>query len=174
MIFQETKLKGAYLIELECQEDERGFFARTWCQREFEAKGLNSRLAQCSISFNKKKGTLRGMHYQVPPYEEAKVVRCTKGAIYDVMVDLRPSSLTFKQWIGIELSSEDRRMLYIPNGFAHGFLTLQEGSELFYQISEFFHPECTFGVRWDDPTLKIAWPFYPTIVSKRDESFPNL
>jgi dTDP-4-dehydrorhamnose 3,5-epimerase len=174
MIFKETKLKGAFFIDPERLEDERGFFARTWCRRELEAHGLNARLMQCSISFNKKRGTLRGMHYQAAPYQEAKLVRCTMGAVYDVIIDLRPSSITFKQWIGVELSAENRKMLYVPEGFAHGFQTLVEASEVFYQISKIFHPEHTLGMRWNDPTLKIAWPLVPTVLSKRDESFPYL
>ena len=147
MIFNETKLKGAFVIEPERLEDERGFFARTWCQREFEAHGLNPRLVQCSISFNKKKGTLRGMHYQVAPYEEARLVRCTMGAIYDVVLDLRPASSTCKQWVAVELTSENRRMLYIPGGLAHGFQTLKDNTEVFYQMSEFYQPEYVRGVR---------------------------
>ncbi len=173
MIFQETKLEGAFIIDPERQEDERGFFARTWCQQEFKAHGLNPHLVQCSISFNQKRGTLRGMHYQVPPYQEAKLVRCTIGAIYDVIIDLRPSSITFKHWVGVELSSENHRMLYVPEGFAHGFQTLVDTSEVFYQISEFFHPECIMGVRWNDPAFKIEWPLVPTVLSVRDDSFPN-
>ena len=173
MIFQETKLEGAFIIDPERQEDERGFFARTWCQQEFKAHGLNPHLVQCSISFNQKRGTLRGMHYQVPPYQEAKLVRCTMGAIYDVIIDLRPSSITFKHWVGVELSSENHRMLYVPEGFAHGFQTLVDTSEVFYQISEFFHPECIMGVRWNDPAFKIEWPLVPTVLSVGDDSFPN-
>jgi len=172
MIFAETKLKGAFIIEPERQEDERGFFARTWCQREFETHGLNPRLVQCNISFNKKKGTLRGMHYQIPPHEEAKLVRCTMGAIYDVIIDLRPHSSTFKQWLSIELTADNRRMLYIPEGFAHGFQTLEDDTEVFYQMSEFYHPECARGIRWDDPALKIRWPFSPLIVSNKDLDYP--
>lgn len=169
MIFTETKLKGAYVIELERIEDERGFFARSWCQKEFEEHGLNSRLVQCNISFNKKKGTLRGMHYQAGPYEEAKLVRCTRGAIYDVIIDLRPDSDTFKQWIAEELSAKNQKMLYIPEGFAHGFQTLENDSEVFYQMSEFYHPECARGVRWDDPTFRIIWPpDNKRIISTRD------
>ena len=158
MIFTETKLKGAFVLEPERQEDERGFFARTFCQKEFEAHGLNPRLVQCNISFNKKKGTLRGMHYQAAPYEEAKLVRCTMGAIYDVIIDLRPQSPTYKQWIAEELSAENRKMLYIPGGFAHGFQTLEDNTEVFYQMSGYYAPEHATGVRWDDPTFGIKWP----------------
>jgi dTDP-4-dehydrorhamnose 3,5-epimerase len=174
MIFIETKLKGVFIIEPERLEDERGFFARTWCQREFEAHGLNSRLVQCSISFNKKKGTLRGMHYQSAPYEEVRLVRCTMGAIYDVAVDLRRSSLTFKQWVATELTSENHLMLYIPEGFAHGFQTLEDDTEVFYQMSEFYHPECGKGVRWDDPAFGIEWPLATLTVSKRDRTYHDI
>ena len=173
MIFKETKLKGAFVIELERIEDERGFFARTFCQKEFEVNGLNPHLVQCSISFNKKKGTLRGMHYQTVPHEETKLVRCTRGAIYDVMLDLRPTSPTFKQWVSAELTGENRRMVYIPEGVAHGFQTLQDETEVFYQMSEFFHPECARGVRWDDLQFGIEWPSAERIISERDRAYPN-
>lgn len=169
MIFTETKLKGAYIIEPERLADERGFFARTWCQEEFKKQGLNSQLVQCSLSFNNKKGTLRGMHYQIKPYEEAKLVRCTRGAIYDVMIDMRPESPTFKQWVAVELTEENRRMAYIPEGFAHGFQTLQDNSEVFYQMSEFYHPESGRGVRWNDSAFGIKWPETgKRIISPRD------
>lgn len=153
MLFTPTKLKGAFLIELEKLEDERGFFARSWCRQEFEAHGLNPRLAQCNISFNTKKGTLRGMHYQAKPFEEAKLVRCTSGSIYDVIVDLRSDSPTCFQWIGVELAAPclkltaPYRMLYVPEGFAHGFLTLEDNTEIFYQMSEFYAPEVARGIR---------------------------
>jgi dTDP-4-dehydrorhamnose 3,5-epimerase len=173
VIFTETKLKGAFIVELEKLEDERGFFARTWCRREFEAHGLNPRLVQCNISFNKKKGALRGMHYQVAPYEEAKLVRCTRGAIYDVALDLRPQSPTFKQWVAVELTAENRKMLYIPEGMAHGFQTLADNTEVFYQMSEFYHPESAHGVRWDDPAFVIHWPVEEIIISDRDLSFAD-
>jgi dTDP-4-dehydrorhamnose 3,5-epimerase len=171
MIFTETNLKGAFIIEPERIEDERGFFARTWCQSEFEARDLDARLVQCNISYNAKKGTLRGMHYQVAPYEETKLVRCTMGALYDVIVDLRPDSSTFKQWIAVNLTAENRRVLYIPGGFAHGFQTLEDGTEVFYQMSEIYHPESARGVRWDDPSFDIEWPAEPTLISARDRSF---
>ena len=173
MIFTETKLKGVFVIEPERLEDERGFFARTWCQREFEAHGLNQRLVQCSISFNKRKGTLRGMHYQVAPYEEARLVRCTMGAIYDVALDLRPASSTFKQWVAVELTSENRRMLYIPEGLAHGFQTLEDNTEVFYQMSEFYHPECAKGVRWDDLAFRIVWPSDVIVISDKDREYSD-
>jgi len=173
MIFIETKLKGAFIIEPERMKDERGFFARTWCKREFEAHGLNSNLVQCNISFNKKRGTLRGMHYQVPPHEEAKLVRCTMGAIYDVIIDLRPDSQTFKQWISVELTAENRKMIYVPEGFAHGFLTLEDNTEVFYQMSEFYAPECARGVRWNDPAFCIKWPIDIRVISERDRQYPD-
>ncbi len=173
MRFIETQLPDAFVIEPERLEDERGFFARTWDSREFEAHGLNPGLAQCSISFNKTKGTLRGMHYQVAPHEEAKLVRCTMGAIYDVIVDLRPASPTFRQWIAIELTAPNRKMLYVPEGLAHGFQTLDDSSEVFYQMSEFYHPECARGLRWDDPAFDISWPLPFQIISAQDRSYPD-
>ena len=173
MILRETKLKGAVIVEPERLEDDRGFFARSWCQREFEAHGLNSRLVQCSISFSKKKGTLRGMHYQLPPYEEAKLVRCTLGAIYDVIIDLRPGSQTFKQYFGEILTAENRKILYVPEGFAHGFLTLEDDSEVFYQMSEFYSAEHARGVRWDDQAFGIAWPLAPSTMSDKDGTCPD-
>lgn len=173
MIFQEAKLKGSYLIEPERLTDERGFFARTWCQQEFQKYGINPKLVQCNISFNKKKGTLRGMHYQIAPYEEAKLVRCTMGAIYDVIIDLRPDSETFKQWISVELTAENRKMLYIPGGFAHGFLTLADSTEVFYQMSEFYFSESARGVRWNDPAFGINWPEKVVVISGKDEHYNN-
>lgn len=173
MLFTETGLKGAYIIDLERREDERGFFSRSWCADEFKDLGLNSNLAQCNISFNLKKGTLRGMHYQAEPYPEAKVVRCTMGAIYDVIIDLRPDSPTFKQWLATELTAGNRRALYLPEGFAHGFQTLADNTEVFYQMSEFFHPECARGVRWDDPAFGIKWMYEIPILSDRDGSYFN-
>ena len=173
MIFAEAKLMGAFIIEPEMLKDERGFFARTWCQREFEAHGLNPDLVQCNISFNKKRGTLRGMHYQVPPHEEAKLVRCSMGAIYDVIIDLRPDSQTFKQWISVELTAENRKMIYIPEGFAHGSLTLEANTEVFYQMSEFYAPECAKGVRWNDPAFDIVWSADVRVISEKDKQYPD-
>jgi len=173
MIFTETRLKGAFVIELEKVQDERGFFARTWCQLEFGKHGLNPRLAQCSVSFNHRRGTLRGMHYQITPHQETKVVRCTKGAIYDVIIDLRPDSPTFTQWVALELTSENRQMIYVPEGFAHGFQTLADNTEVFYQISEFFVPEHARGVRWNDPTFAIHWPQDHCTLSDRDKTYPD-
>jgi len=168
MIFAETKLKDAFVIDIEPLEDERGFFARTWCKDELEKHGLNPRIVQCSISFNKKRGTLRGMHYQAHPFEEAKFVRCTAGAIYDVIIDLRSNSATFHEWLSVELTAENRRALYIPEGFAHGFQTLVDDSEVFYQMSEFFHPEYARSLRWDDLAFEITWPIPNPILSERD------
>lgn len=171
MIFNETKLRGAYIIEPDRLDDERGFFARTFCQEEFKTHGLNPCVAQCNISFNKKIGTLRGMHYQAAPYQEAKLVRCTQGAIYDVIIDLRSDSPTFKQWAAKELTAENRKMLYIPEGFAHGFQTLEGNTEVFYQMSEFYHPEFARGVRWDDPAFGIEWPIDAVILSAKDRDY---
>jgi len=174
MIFKETRLKGAFIIELEQLKDERGFFARAWCQKEFEAHGLTPRLVQCNISFNKRRGTLRGMHYQAAPYEEAKLVRCTRGAVYDVIIDLRPDSPTYKQWIGVELTADNRRMLYVPEGFAHGYQTLTDNAEVFYQVSQFYSPESERGVRWNDPAFGIEWPEADVrIISAKDQSWPD-
>lgn len=168
-----TMLKGAFVIEPERIEDERGFFARTFCRREFDARGLNSNLRQCSVSFNRKRGTLRGMHYQVAPHGEAKLVHCTRGAIYDVIVDLRAESGTFRQWVAVELSADNRLMLYIPEGLAHGFQTLRDETEAFYQISEFYSPEHALGVRWNDRAFAIEWPIVNPIISARDRSHPD-
>ena len=173
MIFTETTLKGAFLIDPERREDERGFFARTWCQREFESHGVREQWVQCNISFNRKKGTLRGLHYQTPPYEEAKLIRCTRGAVYDVIIDLRPDSPTFTRWVAVDLTADDRRMLYIPEGFAHGFQTLTDDAEIFYQMSQFYAPAYASGVRWDDPALSIAWPADERTISARDRSYPD-
>jgi dTDP-4-dehydrorhamnose 3,5-epimerase len=173
MIFTETKLQGAFIIAIERVEDERGLFARTWCQREFEAHGLCAQLVQCNIPFNRHKGTLRGMHYQAAPYAEAKLVRCTSGAVYDVIIDLRPDSPTFKRWLAVELTADNRRMLFIPEGFAHGLQTLANGSEVFYQMSQFYGPEYARGVRWDDPAFKISWPAEKRTISERDRSLPD-
>lgn len=171
MIFKATKIPGVFIIKPEPLEDERGFFARTWCPREFEMHGLNPRLCQCNISFNSKKGTVRGMHFQTEPYAEAKIVRCTMGAIYDIALDLRPESPAFKQWTAAELSAENRIMLYLPEGVAHGFQTLADNSEVFYQMSEFYHPECSQGIRWNDPAFAIKLPLEPTVILDKDASF---
>lgn len=173
MNFHETKIDGVFEIGLDPREDERGFFARTWCKREFEDHGLNGRLVQCSVSLNLRKGTLRGMHYQAAPFAEAKVVRCTSGAIYDVVLDLREQLPTFKQWFAKVLSAENRQSLYVPEGCAHGFLTLTDASEVLYQMSEFYHPEAGFGVRWNDPAFEIAWPEKVEVISERDRTYPD-
>ena len=173
MIFEETVLPGVYLIHLERQEDERGFFARSWCREAFRERGLNPHLVQCNISYNHTKGTLRGMHFQAAPHEEAKLVRCTRGAIYDVALDLRPASPTHTRWLGVELTAENYRMLYVPEGFAHGFQTLEEKSEIFYQMSEFYAPEAARGVRWNDPAFGIEWPLPNPTMSARDASYPD-
>ena len=172
VILQATQLPGVFAIEVEPLIDPRGFFARTWCCKEFETKGLNSRLVQCSISFNTATGTLRGLHYQMP-HPENKLVRCTRGAIYDVVVDLRGSSPTFRQWVALHLSAENRQAVYVPEGCAHGFLTLEDNSEVLYQMSEFYHPEAARGVRWDDPAFGISWPAAVVVVSERDRSYPD-
>lgn len=171
MIFTETKLKGSFIIEFERQEDERGFFTRTWDQKKFEEHGLNSKLVQCNISFNKKKGTLRGMHYQTSPYEEAKLIRCTRGKIFDVIVDLRQKSETFKKWYGTELTDTEYKMLYVPEGFAHGFQTLENNTEVFYQMSEYYMPQYARGILWNDASLQIKWPITKPIISKKDLSY---
>lgn len=173
MIFAETGLPGAYVIEIERRVDERGFFARTWCQAEFEAHGLNPRLVQCNVSFNRRAGTLRGMHYQAAPAAEAKLIRCTRGAIYDVIVDLRPDSATYLQHLGVMLEAETHTMLYVPEGFAHGFLTMAGDSEVFYQMSEFYAPDLARGVRWNDPRFGIQWPAPVQCISARDAAYPD-
>lgn len=173
MIFKQTKLPGAYVIEVEKREDQRGFFGRTFCQEEFEARGLNSQVVQCNISFNKRKGTLRGMHFQAAPFAETKLVRCTSGSIYDVIIDLRPASSAFKQHFAIELSAENRRMLYIPEDMAHGFQTLEDDTEVFYQMSQVFSPEHAHGFRWNDPAFGIEWPADERIIIGRDQNYPD-
>jgi dTDP-4-dehydrorhamnose 3,5-epimerase len=173
MTFHETSLAGVFEIRLERMADERGFFARTWCQREFETQGLNPRLVQCSVSFNTRKGTLRGIHYQAVPCPETKLVRCTRGAIYDVVIDLRRQSPTFRHWIGIDLTASNRHMLYIPEGCAHGFLTLEAETEVFYQMSEFYRPELARGVRWNDPAFNVVWPSVVEVISERDRNYPD-
>jgi len=171
MIFTETPLKGAFVIEIEKLVDERGFFARSWDEIFFKQNKLNSNLVQCNISFNKQKGTIRGMHYQDKPFEEAKLVRCTKGSVYEVFVDLRERSETFHKYFGLTLSSDNYKMVYVPEGFALGFQTLENNTELFYQMSQKYVPECARGIRWNDPSLQITWPMKPTIISQKDMSF---
>lgn len=174
MIFTETELPGAYVIDLERREDERGFFARTWCANELAEYGLDTRVAQCNLSFNPKEGTLRGMHFQNAPHAEVKIVRCTRGALYDVIVDLRPDSPAYKRWIGVELTADNRRALYVPEGFAHGFQTLVPDTEAFYQVTEFYTPTAEGGVRWDDPAFAIEWPEAgERVISEKDQAWPD-
>jgi len=171
MNFIETRFKGVFIIEPERLEDERGFFARTYCQKEFDAHGINLKIAQCNVSHNKYKGTLRGMHYQAAPMAEAKLVSCTRGTIYDVIIDLRPESPTYCQWLAEELNAENRKMMYVPEGFAHGFQTLEDDTEVFYQMSEFYSPEHARVERWDDPVFGIEWPFNTKIISENDNNY---
>ena len=173
MKFHETELQGAYLIDIEKREDERGFFARTWCEKEFKDHGLVARAVQANTSFNAKAGTLRGMHYQLAPYQESKLVRCTRGALYDVIVDLRPDSPTSKRWIGVELTASNNRMLYVPADFAHGFITLVDNTEVAYLISEFYRPGAGGGLRWDDPQFNIEWPRRVEVISDQDAGWPD-
>ena len=172
--FRETELAGAFVIEPESFTDERGIFARSFSEREFASHGINPRIAECNISVSNKRYTIRGMHFQTAPCAQAKLVRCTKGAIYDVIIDLRPDSPTFKQWIGEELTAENRRMLYVPEGFAHGFQTLADNTEVFYQVSDFYAPESAGGVRWNDPAFGIRWPAMDGVtINERDQNYPN-
>lgn len=173
MIFNELSVSGAVLIEPEPHEDERGFFARTRDRSTFEERGLTSDFVQCSISYSKKKGTLRGMHYQVPPHEEVKLARCTRGGIYDVIIDLRPDSPTFKDHVGVELTADNRAALYAPKGCAQGFLTLEDDTEVYYQISEYYAPEATRGVRYDDPAFDVDWPAPVEVIKDRDANYPD-
>ena len=173
MIFTETKLPGAYIIDIEPREDERGFFSRVWCVDEFAEHNLSTNMLQCNVAYNHKRGILRGMHFQRQPYAEVKLVRCTKGAVFDAIIDLRQDSPTYKQWIGVELTEENHRMLYVPEGFAHGYLTLLDKSELFYQVSQVYTPGAEGGVRWDDPAFGIQWPTTANLlISDKDQSWP--
>jgi dTDP-4-dehydrorhamnose 3,5-epimerase len=173
LLFQPTSLPGAYVIEPERREDVRGYFARTFCEKEFSDHGLDPRISQCSVSFNRRKGTLRGMHYQIAPYEEVKLVRCTRGAIYDAIIDLRPGSPAYKKWFGLRLDEENGKMLYIPRGFAHGFQTLADDTEVFYQMSQTFSADHARGVRWNDPVFSIVWPEDERIILDRDRNYPD-
>lgn len=174
MIFNETNLSGVYVIALQRLDDERGFFGRSFCRNEFSLRGLNPEVAQCNISFNRQAGTLRGMHYQSAPHAEDKLIRCTRGRLYDVIVDLRRQSPTFRQWTAVELSGGNGLMLYAPKGCAHGFQTLEDDTEVFYQMSEFYHPESARGVRWNDPAFGIQWPAgIKAILSERDRNWPD-
>ncbi len=175
MIFTESKLQGAFVIELDKKGDERGFFARTWCKKEFEAQGLCADFVQFNLAFNEKQGILRGMHYQVHPYEEVKLVRCTRGALYDVIIDIRKSSPTYRQWIGVELTQDNYTMLYVPKGFAHGYQTLKPQTEIIYQVSQFYTPNSEGGVRWNDPSVNIVWPDTgERTISPKDQAWPLL
>lgn len=174
MIFKETKLAGAFILELEKFEDDRGFFAHSWSPRELAQHGLEAPVAESAISFNRKKGTLRGMHYQASPHSQDKIVRCTMGSMYDVIIDLRLSSPTFKQWMATELTAGNRLMLYVPKGLAHGFLTLEDDTEVFYQMSDLYNPESVRGVRWNDPAFDMTWPeSAQIIINERDRSYPD-
>lgn len=172
MKFEQAPLTGAFVVDLDRLEDERGFFARSFCRDEFKARGLNPEVTQCSISFNSKRGIIRGMHFQADPHAEDKLVRCTQGAIWDVIVDLRPESATYCKWFGVELSAIGRRAHYVPKGFAHGFQTLVENSEVLYMMSMAYHPQSARGVRWDDPTFHIAWPISNPVLSDKDRGLP--
>lgn len=173
MIFTETPLKGAYLIDIEKRGDERGFFARVFCKNELGALSLDTNIVQINNSTSAKKGTLRGMHYQLAPYAETKIVRCIKGALYDVILDLREDSPTFGKWFGAELTAENRRMMYVPKGFAHGFLTLTNDVEAFYMVTEFYNPQAERGIRWNDPKFQIEWPFEPIVLSEKDKTWQD-
>ncbi|MDY6826334.1 MAG: dTDP-4-dehydrorhamnose 3,5-epimerase [Bacillota bacterium] len=173
MKFKETNLGGAYLLELEAVEDERGFFARTFCRQEFARQGLNFNVAQANLSRNSKRGTLRGMHYQVEPMAEVRVVQCVRGSLYDVIIDLRPQSETCCRWLGVELSADNRRLLYVPEGFAHGFQTLEDDTAVHYLMSQFYAPEYARGVRWNDPAFGIKWPLSDPVISEKDRQLPD-
>jgi dTDP-4-dehydrorhamnose 3,5-epimerase len=173
VLFSPTAIPGVWVIEPERHRDERGFFARTWCAHEFAERALETRVAQCSLSFNHRRGTLRGLHYQAPPFAEVKLVRCTRGALFDIAVDLRPDSPTFRRWVGVELTPENGRALYVPRGFAHGFLTLADATEVAYQISAEYSPAQGRGVRWNDPFFGVAWPGPVEVIAARDRDYPD-
>lgn len=174
MKFQETEIPGAWLVDPEFLVDERGFFARSWCRKEFEERGLDGNLVQCNISYNRRIGTLRGLHFQAPPNSEAKLVRCTAGAVWDVIVDVRAESPTLHRWKSVELTAANHRMLYVPSGVAHGFQSLEDCSEVFYQMSDYYSADAARGLAWDDPVLGIEWPIANPILSVRDRSFPYI
>lgn len=173
MIFTETPLQGAYVIEIKKMEDERGFFGRSWCANEMKQHGLNADVRQANTSLSEKKGTLRGMHFQHDPYQETKLIRCTHGSILDVIIDLRPESETYRKWFGIELSRENYKMLYVPEDFAHGFITLEDDCEVTYLVTQFYTPGAEAGIRWDDPLFNIAWPMAPVVISEKDRTHPD-
>ncbi len=172
MTFTETRIAGAWIVDITAIPDDRGFFAMTWQPGEFHARGLDSSLAQCNLSWNHKRGTLRGMHYQRAPHAQAKLVRCTRGAVHDVIIDLRPGSPTFREWVGVDLNQDNRRMLYIPGGLAHGYITMSDEAEVFYQASTPWEPKAEGGVRWDDPAFAVVWPAAPVVISERDATWP--
>lgn len=174
MLFEPTTLEGAYVVELQRHQDERGFFARTWCKREFAEQGLVSELVQANTALTHRKGTIRGLHYQLAPHAETKLVRCVRGAIFDVIVDLRPASATYCRWFGTRLTSDNGRMIYVPEGFAHGYQALSDDSEIFYLVSEFYAPVSERGIRWNDPRFKISWPISDAvIISEKDRNLPD-
>jgi dTDP-4-dehydrorhamnose 3,5-epimerase len=172
VIFTETNIKGAYIIDINRIEDERGFFGRSFCQHEMKAYGLNEMVAQTNLSHNKKRATLRGLHYQQTPYEESKLVRCTRGSLFDVLVDLRKHSATYREWFGVELTAESFRMLYVPEGCAHGFITLEDNTDIMYQVSQFYTPGAEKGLLWNDPAFNIQWPVEPIFISEKDQNQP--
>jgi dTDP-4-dehydrorhamnose 3,5-epimerase len=173
MLFTETHIPGVYTLDIEKRGDERGFFARTFCEKELELQGLETRFVQQNASFSAQKGTLRGLHFQRAPDAEVKLIRCVRGAILDLAIDLRPESATFRRWITLELTAENRRLAYIPRGFAHGFMTLTDDTEVSYLVSAFYKPEAEGGVRWNDPAFGLELPFEPTVVSPKDASWPD-
>ncbi len=174
MIFEETRLPGAYIIQLEPIRDNRGFFSRVFCQREFEALDLTTEFVQANMTYSMEKGTLRGLHYQIRPHKEVKLVHCPQGAIYDVILDMRPDSPTYLEWVSVELTAENRKMLYIPGEFAHGYQTLADDTEVFYQVAQFYAPDFERGIRWDDPTFQIEWPETSRpILSEKDKAWPD-
>lgn len=173
MKFTETKLKGAFILELQEMRDDRGYFARTFCTRELEEHGLISDVKQANMSWNDKAGTLRGMHFQFAPYEETKLIRCTQGALYDVIIDLRKGSDTYRQWIGVELSADNHKALFVPRDFAHGFITLTANTEAFYMVSQSYQPGSEGGIRWNDPQFAIDWPIEPEVISEKDAAWPD-
>lgn len=173
MKFQETKLAGAYIVNLNLLQDDRGFFSRMFCREEFQQHGLVPDVMQGNMSWNKTRGTLRGMHYQHDPYQETKFIRCTRGAIYDVIIDLRKDSTTYQEWIGVELTADNRTALFVPKDFAHGFITLEDNTEVFYLVSQSYQPGSEGGIRWDDPRFNIEWPLTPTCISPKDAAWPD-
>ena len=174
MIFTETKLKGAFVIEIKKLADDRGFFGRSWCRREMEEHGLNGNVVNMNTSLTKYRGTLRGLHFQLPPNAEAKMIRCTRGSVYDIIVDLRPDSPTFRQWYGEELTADNHKMLYSPEGFAQGFITLEDNTEITYLTTDFYAPAAAKGVRWNDPAFNIKLPLNPVVISDQDKTWPDL